>query len=179
MWGFGLSGLLLWLGPGPAANSDLGPAALWVWVPCAIAGAMLNLQVRRLAIAYPHLSGGTPNYVSHLLARYPFWARFSAIGYFLGWISVPAMNGIILAEFVTNNLQSLGLSVPEVPLKVMFTAIPFIVAYSGTRAISILHLFFSLPAISLLAWLCLQGIGWLAIAPDSPGLLPPPRRYRP
>ncbi|MCG9884082.1 MAG: ATP-binding protein [Cyanobacteria bacterium] len=172
VWGFGLSGLLLWLGPGPAANSDLGPAALWVWIPCAIAGAVLNLQVRRLAIAYPTVSGGTPNYVSHLLARYPFWARFSAIGYFLGWISVPAMNGIILAEFVTNNLQSLGLALPSMPLKVMFTAIPFIVAYSGTRAISILHLFFSLPAIGLLAGLCIQGIGWLAIAPDSPGLLP-------
>lgn len=173
VWGFGLSGLLLWLGPGPAANSALGPAALWVWVPCAIAGTMLNLQVRRLAIAYPTVAGGTPNYVSHLLGRYPFWARFSAIGYFLGWISVPAMNGILLAELVTANLQGLGLSLPTEPLKVLFTAIPFIVAYSGTRAISILHLFFTLPAIGLLVLLCVQGLAWLAIAPDSPALLEP------
>ncbi len=172
VWGFGLSGLLLWLGPAPAANSDIGPEALWVWIPAAIAGVMLNLQVRRLGMRWPDLSGGTPNYTTKLLADRPLLAKIGAIGYFLGWVSVPSMNAIILTDFIAANLNSLGIPCPEGLLKIGFTAIPFIVAYSGTRAISILHLFFTLPAIGFLAVLCVQGMGWLLVSPASPGLLP-------
>jgi PAS domain S-box-containing protein len=172
VWGFGLSGLLLWLGPAPAANSDIGPEALWVWIPAAIAGVMLNLQVRRLGMRWPDLSGGTPNYTTKLLADRPLLAKIGAIGYFLGWVSVPSMNAIILTDFIAANLNSLGIPCPEGLLKIAFTAIPFIVAYSGTRAISILHLFFTLPAIGFLAVLCVQGMGWLLVSPASPGILP-------
>jgi PAS domain S-box-containing protein len=173
VWGFGLSGLLLWFGPAPEMNSTLGAQAIAVWVPAAIVGILLNLQIRQLGTQWFHLSGGTPNYTTKLLENHPFLGRYAAIGYFLGWVSVPAMNAIILTDFIAANLHSLGIACPETLLKISFIAIPFIVAHSGTRAISILHLFFTVPAIGFLIVFCIQGLGWLAISPQSPGFFPP------
>ena len=53
-----------------------------------------------------------------------------------------------------------------------FAILPFVVAFSGIRTLSILHTFFVFPAIGFLTTFCLQGIGWLSFSPDSPGLLP-------
>ncbi len=172
VWGFGLSGLLLWLGPGPASNADLGQPVIWVWLVAAAIGVMYNLQVKHLGSHYPNLSGGTPNYITKLLDNHPFLARYGAIGYFLGWVSVPSMNGIVLAGLISANLENLGLESPEGLLRIVFTALPFVVAYSGTRAISILHLFFVLPAVGFFLVFCTQGLGWLAISPQSPGFFP-------
>ncbi len=172
VWGFGLSGLLLWLGPGPASNADLGQPVIWVWLVAAAIGVIYNLQVKHLGSHYPNVSGGTPNYITKLLENHPFLARYGAIGYFLGWVSVPSMNGIVLAGLIAANLESLGLDAPEGLLRIIFTALPFVVAYSGTRAISILHLFFVLPAVGFFLVFCTQGLGWLAISPQSPGFFP-------
>jgi PAS domain S-box-containing protein len=172
VWGFGLSGLLLWLGPGPASNADLGQPVIWVWLLAAAIGVIYNLQVKHLGSHYPNLSGGTPNYITKLLDNHPFLARYGAIGYFLGWVSVPSMNGIVLAGLISANLESLGLDAHEGVLRIIFTALPFVVAYSGTRAISILHLFFVLPAVGFFLVFCTQGLGWLAISPQSPGFFP-------
>ena len=51
-WGFGLSGLLLWLGVAPAMNAALGCQAIFVWLPGTITGILLNLQVQRLGISW-------------------------------------------------------------------------------------------------------------------------------
>ncbi len=171
-WGFGLSGLLLWLGTEPGMHVELGPQAIWVWLPGVIIGVMLNLQVKHLGTQWPDVSGGTPNYTTRLLKNHPGLARYVAIGYWLGWVSVPSMNAIILTNLIQANVEPMGIACPEVLLKVGFTALPFIVAFSGTRALSILHLFFVLPAIGFLFIFCTQGLGWLAISPESPGLLP-------
>lgn len=45
-------------------------------------------------------------------------------------------------------------------------------AFSGTRTLGILHAFFAFPAIGLLITFCLQGLGWLSMAPASPGFFP-------
>ncbi|MEC4894681.1 MAG: ATP-binding protein [Oscillatoria sp. PMC 1051.18] len=172
VWGFGLSGFLLWLGPAPAMNAALGTQAIFVWIPAAIVGILLNLQVKRLGTRWSNLSGGTPNYTTKLLANHPFLARYAAIGYLVGWVSVPSMNAIIFTDLITANLDAVGINSPETLLKISLTAIPFIVAFSGTRALGILHLFFMLPAIGFLLIFCTQGIGWLAIAPNSPSFVP-------
>ncbi|WP_159788758.1 ATP-binding protein [Sodalinema gerasimenkoae] len=172
VWGFGLSGLLLWLGTGPASNADLGQPLIWVWLVATVIGVLYNLQVKYLGSQYPNVSGGTPNYITKLLDNHPFLARYGAIGYFLGWVSVPSMNGIVLAGLIAANLDTLGIEAPEGLLRIIFTALPFIVAYSGTRAISILHLFFVLPAVGFFLVFCTQGLGWLAISPNSPGFFP-------
>jgi len=172
VWGFGLSGLLLWLGPAPAMNADLGTQAISVWGLAAIGGMLLNLQVEHLGMRWPNRSGGTPNYTTQLLADRPVLAIYGAIGYFLGWVSVPAMNGIILTDLVTANLNALGLGSPELLLQIVFTSLPFIVALSGTRALGLLHLCFVLPAVGFALLLCVQGLGWLAFSPASPGIMP-------
>ncbi|MEB3295413.1 MAG: amino acid permease [Synechococcales bacterium] len=171
-WGFGLSGLLLWLGVAPAMHAALGPQAIWVWLPGTVIGMLLNLQVKRLGSYFPEVAGGTPNYTTRLLHRFPTLARYGAIGYLIGWVSVPPMNAIILADLIKANLTPLGIVCPETLLRIGFTVLPFIVAFSGTRTLGILHAFFVFPAIGFLLTFCLQGLGWLSFGPTSPGLLP-------
>ncbi len=173
-WGFGLSGLLLWLGTAPGMHLELGYNALWVWIPCAIVGILLNVQVKQLGLVWQDMAGGTPNYATHLLSHQPRLAQYIALGYYMGWISVPPMNAIILSDLIAANLEPLGITAPTLALKIGFTAIPYIVAFSGTRALGILHLFFVVPAIGFLMTFCLQGLGWLAWAPTSPGFLSMP-----
>lgn len=171
-WGFGLSGLLLWLGPAPAMNAVLGVQAIFVWIPAAMIGILLNLQVQHLGMRWRDMSGGTPNYAARLLAQYPIAARYGAVGYWLGWVSVPPMNAIILSDLVIANLNPIGISLPENLLRLGFTVIPYIVAFSGTRTLGILHLCFIIPAVGFLLTFGLQGLGWLTFAPASPGILP-------
>ncbi|HEY9617461.1 MAG TPA: PAS domain-containing sensor histidine kinase, partial [Microcoleaceae cyanobacterium] len=173
-WGFGFSGLLLWLGTAPAMHAALGANALWVWLPGTIIGILLNLQVKRLGAYFSDVAGGTPNYTTHLLRKFPALARYGAIGYLLGWVSVPAMNAIILTDLIQENLVPLGVDCPVTMLRIGFAILPFVVALSGTRTLGILHSFFVFPAIGFLLTFCLQGLGWLSMAPNSPGLLPEP-----
>ncbi|NER78097.1 MAG: amino acid permease [Leptolyngbya sp. SIO1D8] len=163
-WGFGLTGLLLWLGVAPAMQIDLGWQALWVWIPGALIGIFINLQVQRLGETWTDLSGGTPSYISRLLPNMKWLATYAALGYYLSWVAVLPVNAIVLTELVQANLAPFGLPCPTLPLEVGFTAIAFIVAFSGTRALGVLHLFFMVPAVSLLLLFCLQGIGWLAFS---------------
>jgi signal transduction histidine kinase len=171
-WGFGFSGLLLWLGVAPAMHYALGTQAIWVWLPGTIVGIMLNFQIKQLGTYFPDVAGGTPNYITRLLRQLPWLRRYGAIGYLLGWISVPAINAVILTDLIKANLEPLGIACPVTLLQVCFISLPFIVAFSGTRTLGILHTFFVFPAIGLLLTFCLQGIGWLSFAPTSPGLLP-------
>jgi PAS domain S-box-containing protein len=171
--GFSLSGLLLWLGTAPAIHIALGPQALLVWLPAAMVSMLLNLQVYRLGTYYPDLAGGTPNYTTKLLKKYPYLATYGAIGYLMGWVSVPPINAIILTDLIKTQLAPFHISCPETLLKIGFTAIPFILAFSNIHASSILHLFFVLPAIGFLVVFCIQGMGWLALSPISPGFFPP------
>jgi PAS domain S-box-containing protein len=174
-WGFGMSGLLLWLGTAPGMHAELGPQALWVWIPSAIVGMLLNFQVRRLARLWPDMSGGTANYLTRLLERQPWLGRLAAIGYFIGWSSVPALNAIILTDLLKTEFGAAGLAIPDMlttGVRIGFTLLPFILALSGTRAVSILHLCFMVPALGFLLILCFQGLGWLTLSPVSPGLMP-------
>ena len=170
--GFGLSGLLLWLGTAPGMHAALGPGAMLVWFPGAIIGILLNLQVHRLGMHYPDISGGTPNYTTQLLKDNRFLACYGAIGYFIGWVSVPSINAIILTDLIKSLMTTYHVTCPETLLKIGFTAVPFILAFSGIQALSILHLFFILPAIGFLVVFCVQGLGWLAFSPASPGFFP-------
>ena len=123
-WGFGFSGLLLWLGTAPAMNAALGLGSLWVWIPGAVIGTLLNLQVRQLGVHDQDRSGGTPNYATQLLHKFPFLARYSAIGYWLGWVSVPPMNAIILTDLIQVSLEPLGVDCPVTAFRILFTLLP-------------------------------------------------------
>jgi PAS domain S-box-containing protein len=171
-WGFGLTGLLLWISSAPGAHNQLGSQALLVWLPCVIIGVMINYQVKQLGTYWSDISGGTPNYITRLLDKYPLLGTYSALGYYISWVAVLPANAIIITDFIKANLQSLGIDIPETFLHICFTILAFIVAFSGTRALSILHLFFVIPALGFLLVFCIQGMGWLAFSPDSPGLLP-------
>ncbi|WP_204139016.1 ATP-binding protein [Halomicronema sp. CCY15110] len=163
-WGFGLTGLLLWLGIAPAMQIELGWQALAVWIPGALVGILINLQVQRLGQQWTDLAGGTPSYLSRLLPETPWLATYGALGYYISWVAVLPVNAIVLTDLVQANLTPFGIDCPTLLLKVGFTAIAFIVAFSGTRALGVLHLFFVVPAISLILLFCLQGIGWVALS---------------
>jgi signal transduction histidine kinase/DNA-binding response OmpR family regulator len=171
-WGFGLMTILVWLGVVAAMNAALGALALLVLLPATFVGILENQQVKRLAQEWPDMSGGTPAYIARLLKPYPILGRYGAICYFIAWSALPPINAIILTGLIEENLKPFGIACPEAFLKVGFTCIAYIVALSGTRALAILHLFFVLPAVGFLVVFCLQGLGWLALSPESPGLLP-------
>lgn len=163
-WGFGLTGLLLWLGVAPAMQIELGWQALAVWLPGALVGILINLQVQRLGEQWTDLAGGTPSYLSRLLPEARWLATYGALGYYISWVAVLPVNAIVLTDLVRANLAPFGVACPTSWLTVGFTAIAFIVAFSGTRALGVLHLFFVVPAISLVLLFCLQGIGWMALS---------------
>ncbi|MCY7322474.1 MAG: hypothetical protein LH660_11915, partial [Phormidesmis sp. CAN_BIN36] len=171
-WGFGFTGLMGWVSAAPILHATLGPQALLVWLPGVVVSILLNLQVKRLGQKWVGVAGGTPNYITRLLENYPSLARYAALGYFWGWVSFPSVNAIVLTDLIKTNLEPLGISSPETLLRIALTALPFIVALSGTRALGILHLVFVVPAVGFLLLFSIQGLGWLALSPDSPGLLP-------
>lgn len=159
--GFGLTGLLLWIGVVPGVHAELGMQAMWVWIPGAILGMVVNFQVRQLGQQLPDVAGGTPNYLTHLLPDVPWLTRYAAIGYFLSWVAVLPVNAIILTELIQSSLVPLGIVVSGLSLKVGFVLLAFVVAFSGSRALSTLHLVFLIPAVGLLLAFCLQGNVWL------------------
>ncbi|MCS6814522.1 MAG: PAS domain S-box protein, partial [Cyanobacteria bacterium] len=171
-WSFGLSGLFIWLGTAPGMHTALGPQAIWIWIPTAIIGMLLNFQVRRLGMAWQEMSGGTPNYAARLLRQYPGLARYGAIGYWLGWVSIPPMNAIILTDLIAALLEPVGIACPITALRIALTIIPYILAFSGTRALGILHSFLVIPAACFLLGYSIYGIGWLMLSPQSPGFFP-------
>lgn len=160
-WGFGLTGHVGWIGTAPAIHAALGSKAILVWLPGVVISVMLNLQVQQLGKQWQDIAGGTPNYAARLLGSN--LGRYVAIAYFFSWAAAPAIYAIILTELIKVNLAPLGISCPETLLKIGFTAIAFIVAFSGSRALAILHLFFLIPAIAFVLAFCLQGMGWVAI----------------
>ncbi len=162
-WGFGLTGHVGWIGTAPAIHAALGAKAIFVWLPGVVIAMMLNLQVQQLGKYWPNVSGGTPNYAAQLLKPFPNLGRYVAIAYFLSWAAAPAIYAIILTELIKVNLAPLGLHCPETILKIGFSAIAFIVAFSGSRALAILHLVFVVPAIAFVITFCLQGLGWIAL----------------
>jgi signal transduction histidine kinase len=171
-WGFSVVGYLMWFTLAPSMQAEIGSASLLVWIPGAIVGILFNLQVQSLGEKYPNVSGGTPNYITRLLHRYPALSRYLGIAYYLGWVSFPAINAIVITDLIQFHLEPMGLNIPEKEFEIGFTAIAYFVAFSGTRAVAILHLFFVFPSIGFLLLFCVQGLGWLAFSLQSPGLLP-------
>ncbi|WP_189523617.1 ATP-binding protein [Nostoc sp. PA-18-2419] len=170
--GFGLTAHISWTALVPAIHAALGSQAIFVWIPAVILGMLLNYQVKRLGMHFINVAGGTPNYTSKLLHNYPGLACYAAIGYLLNWVSYLSVNTIVLRDLVEVNLAGLGIACPEIFIDIGFTLLPFIVAFSGTRALSILHLFFIIPAFGLLIAFCVQGLGWLGFSNASPGFFP-------
>ena len=171
-WGFSVVGYLMWFTLAPSMQAKIGSASLLVWIPGVIVGILFNLQVQSLGEKYPDVSGGTPNYITRLLHRYPALSRYLGIAYYLGWVSFPPINAIVITDLIQFHLEPMGLNIPEKVFEIGFTAIAYFLAFSGTRAVAILHLFFVFPSIGFLLLFCVQGLGWLAFSPQSPGLLP-------
>ncbi len=171
-WSFGLTGHVGWVGTAPVIHAAIGSKALFLWLPIVIVSFMLNLQVQSLGKHWSNVAGGTPNYAARLLKNVPGLGRYVAIGYYIGRIAVPAVYAIVLTDSIETNLEPLGIHCPKTILRIGFAAIAYIVGLSGTRALSILHLFFVIPAALFLLAFCFQGLGWLAFSPNSPGLFP-------
>lgn len=171
-FGFSLTGLLLWPGTAIGMHYALGPQALLVWVPAVIVGVLLNIQLARLGSFWPEMSGGTSNYATRLLKNYPTLGLYAGTGYFIGWAAIIPINAIVLTNLIEALLAPYEIEIPDIPLKIGFTLIAFILAFSGNRALAILHLIFMLPAIGFLLVFSFQGVGWLLLSPDSPGFFP-------
>ena len=78
-FGFSLNGLLVWPGTVIGMHVALGPQAIWVWLPAVLVAMLLNLQLARLGTARPDIAGGTPNYATQLLQKYPHFVLYAGI----------------------------------------------------------------------------------------------------
>jgi signal transduction histidine kinase len=170
--GFALAGPPGWTGVAPAIQMAMSVQSIFVWIPVTLIGILINYQIKSLGMKQPDVAGGTPNYIARLFDRYPIVAKYAAMGYLLNWISVIPINAIILTDIVNANLKPFGIEFPTLWIRVFFMLLPFIVAMTGTRALSILLICFIFPSIGLLIAFSVQGIGWLLISPNSPGFLP-------
>ncbi len=171
-WTFSVTNYLIWITLVPTIHAELGTAAIFVWVPGVIVGIFINYQVKHLGKNLLNVSGGTPNYIARLWTDYPIIGRYAAIGYLITWISVVSLNAVLMTDMIKANLDVLGIAFPEQIFKIGFTLLPFIIAFSGSRTLNILHLLFSFPALILLLLFCFQGLGFLAFSPESPGFFP-------
>jgi PAS domain S-box-containing protein len=171
-WTFGITNHLSWPTLVATIHADLGTEAIFVWIPAVIVGMLINYQVKHLGKNLLDVSGGTPNYIARLWNKQPIIARYAATGYLISWLSIVPLNAVIITDMIKSNLDILGITFPELIFKLSFTILPFVIAFSGSRALSILHLLFSLPVLLLLLLFCLQGFGFLAFSPASPGFFP-------
>ncbi|HLO83486.1 MAG TPA: ATP-binding protein [Nostocaceae cyanobacterium] len=171
-WGFSLTGHILWINVIPGIHTALNTQAIFVWLPAVCFGMLLNYQVKHLGESLLNVAGGTPNYTCHLLKKHPLIARYAALGYFFSWVSVLPVNAIVLTDLIRVNLETIHVSFPTPIIQIGLTLLPFILAFSGTRGLGILHLFFILPAFGLLVMFAAQGMGWLIFSPSSPDFFP-------
>jgi signal transduction histidine kinase/CheY-like chemotaxis protein len=170
--GFAFAGPPGWTGLVPAMKVGIGIQSIFVWIPVTLIGILINYQVKYLGQQQVDVAGGTPNYIARLLDRYPFIARYAAIGYLLNWLTAIPLNAMILTDLVNANLKPFQLEFPTIPVRIFFMLLPFVVAITGTRALSILLICFIFPTISLLVLFSLQGTAWLLLSPTSPGFFP-------
>ena len=84
---------------------------MWVWIPGALLGIVINVQIQQLGQQLPDVAGGTPNYLAHLLPDMRWLTSYAAIGYFLSWVAVIPVNAIILAELIETYLPPLDVAV--------------------------------------------------------------------
>ena len=166
-WGFGFTVLLFWLVVAPEVHELIGPGAIWVWLPATAAGIVVNLQIRRLALARLDAAGGSPVYVAGLWRDRPLLARWTGLAYIHSWAIVPAALSWFLAEFAVSNLSILGLALPAWPIQLTFLAAIYLTAFSGVRVLSVVHLCFVLPSLGLLVVFAFQGVGH-AVTTDVP-----------
>jgi signal transduction histidine kinase len=170
--GFALAGPPGWSGIVPAMKVAMNIQAIFVWIPVTLIGILINYQVKSLGMKQQDVAGGTPNYIARLFKRYPLIAKYVAIGYLMNWITGIPVNAVILTDLVNANLKPVGIELPTLWVRFVFMILPFIVAMTGTRALSILLICFIVPSIGLLLTFSLQGTAWLLLSPDSPGFFP-------
>lgn len=169
-WGFGLSGHISWFSTLPLLTVALGANSFTVLIPAVLVGMAINFQVKRLGERWVGVAGGTPNYVTRLLKSYPGLGRYAAIGYWIAWVSTIPLNAIVFTDLIQSSIAPLKLDSFRFGLQLVLTVLPYLLAFSGTRSLAILHLFFVVPAVGLSLIFCAQGLSWLAFSPDSPGL---------
>ncbi|MDX2232362.1 MAG: GAF domain-containing protein [Leptolyngbyaceae cyanobacterium bins.349] len=169
---FCCTGLLVWQLTVGLLNASLGASALWVWLPGVLIAMTLTLQVKHFGRYYPDVSGGTANYTARLLAHCPLVGAYAAIGYYISWVAGIAANALVLTSLIKIHTDAAGVACPELWLKVGFTVLPFILAFTGTRALALLHMVFMLPAIGFLLLFTLQGLSWLVVSPNRSEIPP-------
>lgn len=157
-WAFGFSVLLFWVVVAPAVHMEVGPGALAAWIPATLAGVVITLQIRRLALARTGAAGGSPVYVAGLWSDQPLVARWAGWAYFHSWAIVPPVLAWILADLATDSLAMAGVTFPPLAIQLVILGAVYGLAFTGIRALSIVHLAFLIPSLGILALFGVQGL---------------------
>lgn len=172
IYSLGLNGLAFWIFVAGSAYVTLGPAAVLLWIPVSIVGALINLQSRHMARLWPDVVGGTPGYVRRLYPGLGWIGRYASMSYFESWVLITPLAAIMLGGLLSGVLDQAGLHVAPQVLTIALVVAPYVVAGAGTRSLSMLHVMYMLPTVLLFAVFIVGGVAWLGFSPESPGFVP-------
>ena len=160
-WGFGLTGLLVWVIAIPVIHGFVGSASLYIWLPGSLLASLVCWQVRALAKKYPGVSGGIPGYVALLLPDRPWLATYAGLGYYLGWCASFVWIGYAIVETLQSAFGSVWLTELTVPVILALSLITYGVGFSSTRILSILQNLFVWATVGTLLLFTVAGTGYL------------------
>jgi PAS domain S-box-containing protein len=166
-WALGFSVLLFWVVVAPELQQELGTGALLAWIPATVVGILITFQIRSLALARTGAAGGSPVYVAELWSDHPLVARWAGWAYFHSWAIVPPVLAWILADLAAENLAAAGVEVLPLAIQAVILVSVYGLAFTGIRALSVVHLAFLVPSLGLLAVFGAQGLAQV-MAPGAP-----------
>jgi signal transduction histidine kinase len=169
-WVLSFAPLTYWLLILPFIYHDLGESGIWVVLAATISGLVYTQVLRPLAAQHLDLPGGTPSYLTQIFRRCRPIAYWLGLSYYIASISAVPIGIQLLTQSLQHHLLLSGIdwSIPAIQLGLL--GIVFAAAFSGQRALSILLPCMMVPALLFLVGLCVGGIGWLTLSPQSPGL---------
>ena len=160
-WGFGLTGLLVWVMAIPVIYSVAGPGSVYVWLPCSILSAIVCLQARVLAKKYPGVSGGLPGYIATLLPNRKLLVTYAGLGYYLGFAASFVAVGHVIIAAVERILAVTITSGETVLFIITLSVIAYSLGFSSTRILSILQNLFSWLSVGIIMLFVSFGTFWL------------------
>jgi amino acid transporter len=119
-----------------------GWGAIFVWLISVLIGGLHNNLYAEVAAMFPKLSGGVAVYAHEAWKRYTsFVGPLAAVGYWLGWSVVLALNGVIVGSLLQSEFWSsatFGTTNKSLLLGIDFTSSPAVLV--GAVAIFVIWL---------------------------------------
>jgi diguanylate cyclase (GGDEF)-like protein len=149
---FSISGVIIWFISFPIAHAALGISALYIWIPGSVISMFTNFQVKNIIAKYIHLPGGTPIYTAKMLSKFPFLARYGAIGHTWAWMTLALINSYLFNDTIQQEFNKYGIQINSIIVISCFLLFCYLIALASQRLSGVVHMFLVYPLIVLLCY---------------------------